>query len=238
MARAFLNLGGSPGSKPIQINSYTTAGGHTFTVPADCSHIEVWGTAGGGGGGTPSNNWNNAGGGRAGASFYMKVPATALSSATYSLTVGGYGHNATGSNNQGGSGGYSQMFGIRASGGPGGAASQGGPGNGNEFVTAQVENSADCPIPTSEVMLITGGQCSMGSGGNSDDDPSTYGNGASSIWGSGGAGGARSANSGQRNGQNGHAYGSGGGGGANRNGSDGGAGNGADGIVLIISYGA
>lgn len=196
----------------IRSTQQFTASG-TWTKPAGCKRILVFGTGGGGGGGDATSSNHGVGGGGAGGTSIKFIDVSAISSET--VTIGGGGAGGTGGGN--GATGGNTTFGAHftASGGAGGTGDSSPPdgGTGGTAATGNIN--------------IPGGDGNVGiflTGGIS-------GNGGASFWGGGARGTGTSGN-----GVNANAYGAGGSGGFSTGSAAGGAG--AGGIVWVIEFGA
>jgi hypothetical protein len=111
--------GGSAVTQKVQ--EFTSTG--TFTVPSNCTTVEVFlvGGGGGGGGGTTfANNWSAGGGGGGGGVLQKTITVTAGSS--YTVTIGAGGAAGT-SGSVAGSVGSDTTFGSLATGYGGGGGS-------------------------------------------------------------------------------------------------------------------
>lgn len=134
------------------VQTYTTAGGFTWTRPAGAVYAEVTlvGAGGGGGGGTANSTTSNGGGGGTGGSANTFTLDGAQLPATVTGTVGtggagGVGPSGTGgtTNTAGNPGGTTTFGSFRALGG-GGA----GPGNAQGFVaTGQIPGGVGAAPP-------------------------------------------------------------------------------------------
>lgn len=157
----------------VSIQTFTTAGSHTWTKPAGVRRIRVFVTGGGGGGGA-HNSDDAQGGGGAGGTAIKIIDVTSISSV--SVTVGGGGNGGSGNTNSGGSAGGTSSFGTHCS-ATGGAnpatwAIGGVPGQGTG----------------GDLNLIGGGGiCGNIDGGGNEESGGT---GGSSYWGGGNYGGS------------------------------------------------
>jgi hypothetical protein len=92
------------------VNSYTTAGAHTWTKPADCKAVRIFCIGGGGGGGSGHvSGGNHAGGGGGGGGGITEITYRASDlPSSLSITVGGGGAggaaNSSGTGNPGAAG--------------------------------------------------------------------------------------------------------------------------------------
>ena len=214
------------------LETFTTPGSHTFTVPAGitCIQVEAWGA--GGGGGRNTNNGLGRGGGGGGA--FARSILTVTPGATYNVIVGqgGTGGNLTAVQNSGGA----SIFGTNI------VSAAGGGGVANNSDTGGVGGAAGSS--TGDV-TYSGGNGANGNGGNSGGG----GGGAGSTENGRNASGINAGSGGYQNGGNGGAgrtsagsnsgspYGGGGGGARGGNGGaatvvGGAGGNGA----VIITY--
>ncbi|WP_044117959.1 T9SS type A sorting domain-containing protein [Alkaliflexus imshenetskii] len=177
------------GQGDMKVETFTTPGNGTWTVPAGVTQItvEAWG-GGGGGGGSNSNNNGGSGGGGGGYATYT-ITVTPGQSIPYTVGAGGSGGAAN--NSFAGNGGNSAILSLTANGGTGGRGNAGAAGVGGEG-SGGIDNA-------SGANGVQGGN----SGGNG-------GNGAN-----GGTGGLGNTDG---NGGNGDAPGGGGGGGERNNG--------------------
>jgi|5B_taG_2_1085324.scaffolds.fasta_scaffold49161_1 hypothetical protein len=111
---------GDAGGGLQSVQTFTTAGTHTYTKPSGISKIRVYITAGGGaGGGNVNSGYNYQGGqgGAAGGTAIKLLDASSITTVTVTVGTGGAGVNAGG-----GSNGATSSFGSHcsASGGDGG----------------------------------------------------------------------------------------------------------------------
>lgn len=224
--------GGGAGNAcdPVNVQTFTTVGTHTWTKP-DCGSmvkVECWG--GGGGGGRWSSNLAGGGGGGAYNSAILSIVQLA---ATETVTVASGGAGATG-NSSGQTGGNSN-FGahVAAYGGAGGMAyggtsgASGGHGGGRTSAATLMNSGGPAGVLTYE-SPIRDSYFGGGSGGMSN----TAQAGGSSLYGGGGGSGGGSGRPGGNSG-----YGGGGGGGNNATTPGGRSGYGGDGGAGSASAG-
>ncbi|WP_372774055.1 glycine-rich domain-containing protein [Mangrovibacterium sp.] len=186
------------------IQTYTTPGAQSFTVPAGVTQItvEAWGGGGAGGGSTHNSNGGGSGGGGGG---YCTQIFTVTTGQVISFTVGSGGIGTTG--NDGTAGTATSILTLQANGGGGGLSDRGTYGSGG---------------------AATGGSTNtIGENGTTGSN-STGGNGGDGA--NGGAGGSGRSNG---IGDNGAAPGGGGGGGEGFGNTPYAGGNGANGQVKI-----
>ena len=107
------------------MNTYTTAGTHTWNKPSGITKVKVFVTGGGGGGMSGPGNDNNGSCGGAGGTAIKVIDVTSITSVTVTVGSGGNGNSgSTGSDRFSGSGGTSS-FGSHCS-ATGGGGGRGG----------------------------------------------------------------------------------------------------------------
>jgi hypothetical protein len=202
----------------FRMQSFTTTGSQTWTIPTDVYYLRITATAGGGGGGGAGggNGWYAAGGGAGGSARWFGAVTPGMS-LTITIGSGGAG-NASASTGSSGTATTITATGISIT-------CNGGNGGRGSSSTAPLGGLGG--TSTGGSLNITGGD-GCGAGSNSSSGGST-GAGGSSIWGSGGRGGGDVNIVGTNAGWNGRAYGTGGGGGR----FDAAGGSGASGVVII-----
>lgn len=215
--------GGSGGS--TQIDTYTTAGSHTWTKPAGAKavFVELIGAGGGGGGGGQGGTNGYAGSGGGGGAYICKHIDAADLGATETVEVGAGGAGGAGgtTGGNGSGGGYSSFAGIMwaygGGGGRGASASDrtGGSGGGQDgagalgstsAIAGGLPNTAYSGGTTEPYNTFGGGGCKLPGSG-------IDGTGGASVYGGGGGGAAKANSDGYIGGGSLHGGGGGGGGG-------------------------
>lgn len=184
----------------------------TYTVPAGLLYAEVEcqgsGGAGGGVAATLAGQGGNGGGGGGGGYTRKLLLASALTQATYAVTVGAAGAVGAAGNNPGGAGGNVTFAGtglttVQGTGGAGGAGQAalaargavsggaGGGGSGGDYTVIGEDGSNGQVIASAEPLTQNrGGRSVLGNGGM---PPTASGTGsAGTLYGGGGAGGSNS----------------------------------------------
>lgn len=172
--------------------TYSTAGTHTFTVPAGVTSVTVEAWGGGGAGGGSTSNRARGGGGGAGGSYVKKdVPVV---SGDYTVTVGSGAIGTTNAGEKGSSSWFSTVGTVYAEGGAGGAAPNGGNVDGGigsvsgcigDIMTAGGNGSGGTSSSGG-----AGGKGATSNGGNGGSVLTTEGNGNAGNTPGGGGGGA------------------------------------------------
>lgn len=200
-------------AKPVNSQTFTTAGADTFTVPAGISfvYVEAWGGGGGGGGtGAAASAGGGGGGGEYRSGWVAVTPGDAIA---VTVGAGGTGGNTSGTN---GSAGATSSFGalVSCGGGGGGTGSNSGGANGGAGGSGGAGGVTSFEGASGQTSYILGSSAIGGAGGAPFGLP-----GAFSI----------ASASGSIGGRDGPSAGSGAGGGAN----GGAGGDGGDGRVTV-----
>lgn len=197
------------------MQTFTTAGSHTYTKPAGVSRIQVFVTGGGGGGGGSGTTSHFSGGGGGGGGTAIKIiDASAIS--TVAVTVGAGGNGGAVGFSPGSAGGTSS-FGAHCSATGGVGGHPGGSIGGN--LAGGVGSGGDLNLK---------GNASMG-GYDNTSWPTVAGSGGGSFWGGAGFGQyAANGNPGE--------HGGGGGGGNRANVTNRAGGAGGAGLVVVYEY--